>query len=426
MLKNIFFLLLPIFINAQGYISYFTGNTTNSITNPEFGVCLMGGASEHDEAMKWLLQKANGGDVVVLRSSGSDGYNNYLFSELGVSVNSVETLIITSVAGATNPYVLDKVANAEMIWFAGGDQWNYVSFFKNNALEDLLNQHINVKNAPIGGTSAGMAILSGKYFSAQNGSITSSQAMNNPYHPNITLGYDDFLSVPFLEDVITDTHYDNPDRRGRQSTFIARFKNDINLDVKGVAANEYVAICIDENGKARVFGEYPVYQEYAFFVQANCSNPNSIENIQSAQPLTWNYGGQALKIYKVPGTMTGDYFFDLNDWQSGSYFGGNWEHWSVNNGIFESVTGTPPDCSLTSIDFNNSNFQVVPNPILSSFSVSGFTSALISLYDLQGRLIFQKQITNNEIIEIKHLQSGVYIIQIKEENKIQTNKLIKK
>ena len=161
-------------------------------------------------------------------------------------------------------------------------------------------------------------------------------------------------------------------------------------------------------------------------MQANCSNPNSIENIQSAQPLTWNYGGQALKIYKVPGTMTGDYFFDLNDWQSGSYFGGNWEHWSVNNGIFESVTGTPPDCSLTSIDFNNSNFQVVPNPILSSFSVSGFTSALISLYDLQGRLIFQKQITNNEIIEIKHLQSGVYIIQIKEENKIQTNKLIKK
>lgn len=426
MIKKLLFLFTPFFLNAQGYTSYFTGNTTNITTNPEFGVCLMGGATEHDEAMKWLLQKANGGDVVVLRSSGSNGYNNYLYSQLGITVNSVETLVITSVAGATNPYVLDKVANAEMIWFAGGDQWNYVSFFKDNALEDLLNHHINVKNAPIGGTSAGMAILGGKYFNAQNGSVTSSQAMNNPYHPNVTLGYDDFLTVPFLEDVITDTHYDNPDRRGRQSTFIARFKNDFNFEVKGVAANEYVAICIDENGKARVFGEYPAYQEYAFFVQANCSNPNDIETIQSGSPLTWNYGGQALKVYKVPGTMTGDHFFDLSNWQSGSNSGGTWEHWSVNNGVFASVAGTPVDCSLATNNFDISNFQVVPNPMSKSFSVNGISFAQISLFDMQGRLVLQKQNTNQEIIETNQLLSGIYTIQIKEGNKIQTKKLSKK
>jgi cyanophycinase-like exopeptidase len=157
MLKIIGLILLPYFAIAQGYTSYFTGNTNNIVTNTDFGICLMGGATEHDNAMRWLLQKANGGDVVVLRSSGSNGYNNYLYTDLGVAVNSVETLVITSIAGATNPYVLDKVANAEMIWFAGGNQWNYVSFFKNNALEDLINNHINTKNAPIGGTSAGMA-----------------------------------------------------------------------------------------------------------------------------------------------------------------------------------------------------------------------------------------------------------------------------
>lgn len=92
-----------------------------------------------------MLEKANGGDVVILRSSGSNGYNDYFYSQLGVAVNSVETLVITSVAVATNPYALNKVANAEMIWFAGGDQWNYVSYFKDNALEDLLNHHINLK-----------------------------------------------------------------------------------------------------------------------------------------------------------------------------------------------------------------------------------------------------------------------------------------
>ncbi|MBN8565335.1 MAG: T9SS type A sorting domain-containing protein [Flavobacteriales bacterium] len=426
MIKKLLFLLTPFFLNAQGYTSYFTGNTTNITTTPEFGVCLMGGASENDEAMKWLLQKANGGDVVVLRSSGSNGYNNYLYSGLGVTVNSVETLVITSVAGATNPYVLDKVANAEMIWFAGGDQWNYVSYFKNNALEDLINNHINIKNAPIGGTSAGMAILGGKYFNAQNGSVTSTQAMNNPYHPNITLGYDDFLSVPYLTDVITDTHYDNPDRRGRQSTFIARFKSDFNFDVKGIASNEYVAVCIDADGKARVFGDYPAYQEFAYFLQANCNNPNPIENIQSGQPLTWNYNGQALKVYKVPGTMNGQHFFDISDWQNGNNSGGSWEHWSINNGVFSSSAGTPIQCVLGVNDSLLNEIQVFPNPFSDHFSVKEIELAKISIFDAQGRVVFEKEKYVGEILNFSHFNSGIYFIRVEVDNQIYTKKIVKK
>ena len=150
---------------------------------------------------------------------------------------------------------------------------------------------------------------------------------------------------------------------------IVLFFNDFNFDVKGVAANEYVAICIDVNGKARVFGDFPAYQEFAFFVQVNCSNPNPIENIQIGQPLTWNFNGQALKVYKVPGTMNGNNFFDLSNWENGLNSGGTWEHWSVNNGVFASFPGTPIDCSLTANNFEISNFQVVPNPFLTNFSV---------------------------------------------------------
>ena len=54
----------------------------------------MGGATEDDNAMIWFLERSNGGDILVLRTSGSDGYNNYLFSELGVNVNSVETIVL--------------------------------------------------------------------------------------------------------------------------------------------------------------------------------------------------------------------------------------------------------------------------------------------------------------------------------------------
>jgi hypothetical protein len=38
----------------------------------------MGGASEDDNAMKWFLQRANGEDIIILRTSGSDGYNAYI------------------------------------------------------------------------------------------------------------------------------------------------------------------------------------------------------------------------------------------------------------------------------------------------------------------------------------------------------------
>ena len=71
---------------SQTYTSYFTGNTNDLVTLPVGGMCLMGGATEEDEAMKWFLERAEGGDVLVLRTSGSDGYNDYMYSGLGVTI----------------------------------------------------------------------------------------------------------------------------------------------------------------------------------------------------------------------------------------------------------------------------------------------------------------------------------------------------
>lgn len=67
-----------------------------------------------------------------------------------------------------------------------------------------------------------MAILGEAYFDALQGSVTSSEALSNPYDPLVSIGRNDFLRVPFLKRVITDTHFDNPDRRGRHFTFLAR------------------------------------------------------------------------------------------------------------------------------------------------------------------------------------------------------------
>lgn len=428
----LFFCWLPFVGFSQGYTSYFTGNATDVVTTPEFGVCIMGGATEHDNAMKWLLEKANGGDVVVLRSSGSNGYNDYLYSELGITVNSVETLVITSVAGATNPYVLDKVSKAEMIWFAGGDQWDYVSYFKDNALEDLINYHVNVKQAPIGGTSAGMAILGGKYFSAQNGTVTSAQALGNPYHPNVALGgYDGtpvstFLNVPFLTNVITDTHYDNPDRRGRHATFIARFRNDFGANVYGIACNEYVAVCIGSEGKAKVFGDYPNYQEFAYFIQANCNIGNTIGNCQSGQPLTWNFDGQALKVYKVPGTMNGTNYFDVSNWQFGMNSGGSWEDWGISNGVLNVTTsGIPVNCTLGNDDFESDSFEITPNPFQDFISFESEIKGTVEIYDGIGKRMFYSENFFGNSIDTSKYPTGLYFLRITSDNTALTKKLLK-
>ena len=89
----------------------------------------MGGGTDNDDAIKWMFQKAGGGDVVVLRSAGTDGYNTYMYSELGVPVNSVETIIIDTRAKASIAAIATKIRNAEALFIAGGDQATYVSYW---------------------------------------------------------------------------------------------------------------------------------------------------------------------------------------------------------------------------------------------------------------------------------------------------------
>ena len=78
---------------AQAFTVYNTGAEVDGAFQASGGVCLMGGASESDDAMTWFLERAGGGDVLVLRASGSDGYNNYIYSDLGVDIHRVTTVV---------------------------------------------------------------------------------------------------------------------------------------------------------------------------------------------------------------------------------------------------------------------------------------------------------------------------------------------
>lgn len=424
MKKNALLLLLMTHVVlAQNYTEYATGSSMDIDTNHQFGICMMGGASENDNAMIWFLEKANGGDVVVLRASGSDGYNNYMYSELGVTINSVTTFVIHNTAGALDPYVLDKVGKAEAIWFAGGDQFDYVSYFKDNVMEEVLNQFINEKQGVIGGTSAGMAILGSAYFSAENGTVTNAQALSNPYHNRMTLGYNDFLEIPFLENVVTDTHYDDPDRRARHATFLARYATDNNLRAFGIACNEYTAVCIDDDGRAYVFGEYPDYPEYAFFLQSNCTTEFMPETCVDGQPLTWNRGGEAVKVAKIPGLINGDNYIDLTNWTNEQ--GAIWENWFVDNGVFSTELTSNPECDLLGVSsVDTMDVFVYPNPFHSEITIMSQGQEFeFVLYDVLGKR--QNVVVTENSISVEHLDVGVYFLVVSDSQTSETFKLLK-
>lgn len=219
-----------------GEFAMITGDAANVETTTQSGFVLMGGSTDVDEAIAWMIERSGGGDFVVIRATGTDAYNNYIYG-LG-TVNSVETIIINSVSKANKTNIENKIKNAEALFIAGGDQYDYVKYWKNTKVENAINYLINTKKVPVGGTSAGCAILGDVYFSAQFGTVTSSQALNNPYSQKVALGKNDFVNIPILAQTITDTHFDNPDRRGRATTFLARMVQDWNYNAKGIAVEE--------------------------------------------------------------------------------------------------------------------------------------------------------------------------------------------
>jgi cyanophycinase-like exopeptidase len=423
--------ILAIFLSSlcftsygQTYTSYFTGSTSDLDTNGQGGICMMGGATEQDDAMAWFLERANGGDVLVLRASGSDGYNDYMFNQLGVILNSVETIVCNSAAASNEAYVQQAVQEAEAIWFAGGDQWDYISYWRATAIDTLINQNLANGGLVIGGTSAGMAIQSGHYFSAENGTVTSAQALANPYHNNITVDNTPFLNNPILADVITDTHYDNPDRKGRQVTFLARMIETNPFMAKGIACNEYVAICIDENGIAKVFGEYPAYDEYCYFIQVNCNNSDTgigPETMQPSTNLEWNKQETALMVYKMPGTLAANNSFDLNDWSTAS--GGEWQRWWVENGVLMEDTGYELDCTA-GIEQEVIDFSIYPNPSNDYLKVDA--SNLISsyaIYNLLGEIVSKGNVNSSVLeLDLDFLICGTYILELKDLNSNLTRK----
>ena len=91
-LSLLIFLLAANSAPAGSYQYFRIGNKDDVQTKPAVGIAMMGGGSDLDEAFRWLCQKGNGGDFLILRAAGNDDYNSYVNGLC--KLNSVATLII--------------------------------------------------------------------------------------------------------------------------------------------------------------------------------------------------------------------------------------------------------------------------------------------------------------------------------------------
>lgn len=240
----------------QGYQYFLAGNAADVSPKPTAGVLLAGGGKDVDTAFTWFLKRANGGDAVVLRASGSDAYNPYFQSH--APLDSVETIIFKNESAVRDPFVLDKIRHAEVIFIAGGDQWNYIRYWANTPVAEALNDAIR-RGVPIGGTSAGLAVLGEFAFSAKHDTVTSPQALADPFDERVDI-YRGLLEIPALRCLITDSHFAKRDRMGRFLVFLARIKAESNCaTVRGLAVDERASVTLEDNGTATVHGEGAAY-----------------------------------------------------------------------------------------------------------------------------------------------------------------------
>lgn len=277
---------------------YLTGNAADVspvLAGPahDFG----GGGTDVDAALQWIIDQVRGCtscstkvDVVILRSTGSNGYNDYIYAMNGV--DSVETLVITSAKDANTAAVQTTIRNAEVVFFAGGDQCDYIRNFKGTLVETAV-ESVYGKGGGVGGTSAGTAIQGDFTYDACVGSILSSEALANPYHRYATFTYD-FFKWANLQNVVTDSHFVARDRMGRLLSFLARqIKDGKASSALGIGIQERTSVVVDRNGIATVLGEGPAY-----FVLAD----HMPETCQSGTPLTHSN----FKIWKVNANGTFD------------------------------------------------------------------------------------------------------------------------
>jgi cyanophycinase len=282
-------------------------------------MALLGGPPEGpppevDAAFAWLFAKSGWGRFVVIGADGSDEYGRYIYRDLPPPHPAcVETLIFTSRDAATDPAVVQTIRGADALFIQGGDQWDYVRMWKDTPVQQALHALLR-RGTPVGGSSAGLAVLGEFLFSARNDTVYSSEALADPYHECMTLDRalidSPNLGPPYayLRNAITDSHFHDRDRMGRMLAFLARLAQDGWAQApRAIAVDEMTAVLVEADGLATVVDNRP---ESSRGSACFLLGPGRPQTCLPGQPLTY----EDVSVYRIRASDR-DARFDLRTWQ---------------------------------------------------------------------------------------------------------------
>jgi cyanophycinase len=282
-------------------VRYWTGNAAD--VRPKLHgpvLILAGGGGDVTAAMQEAIDRVRGCkdcdtkiDIVVIRASGAEGYNPYFMAMNGV--DSVVSMVITDRETSSRADVVDLVRDAELVFFAGGDQCNYIRWIKDTPVADAV-KRVYRRGGAVGGTSAGLAIQGEIVYDAcPSQSAKSAEVLADPFHVDVSLSRGFFSWKP-MRGVITDTHFQQRDRLGRLVTFLARSYG--GKPLRGLGVSEGTVVLVNGNGAATVLGKGP-----AHLIRADAP-----ARVERGQPLDYN----SVRVWRFESGAT----FDMQQWPS--------------------------------------------------------------------------------------------------------------
>ena len=284
---------------GYGYRSWLKGDPTDVRVTTMPGVMLEGGRADRRDAWAWFLQHAGYGDILILCATCDAAYNPYVMSTH--AVDSVQTLKLTKRRAAFDPFVLASMQSADGVFIAGGDQSDYVRIWRDTPIAAAIDALI-ARGGPVGGISAGLAVLGNFVFAAQKNTITSKRALLDCFNHKITLRRD-MLQVPDLVSTIADSHFSQRGRLGRTLTFMARtIRDGWTTDAKGIGVDEATALLVEGDGSATVIGAGA-----AWFIRMSADDVRTCER---HRPLETRF----VPVHVVSKGDT----FDLASWSGGA------------------------------------------------------------------------------------------------------------
>jgi len=191
----------------------------------------------------------------------------------------------------------------------------------------------------------------------------------------------------------------------------------------GTAYDTGMSVSTDAIGNVFITGIY--YSPTITFGITTLTNANNVADIFIVK---YDASGNVLWAKSAGGTGYDEGYAVSTDTSGNVFLTGNFGSPNINfgtttltnadtTGSFRDIFIAKLDGTTGTNDIKNSNIKIYPNPTNNIINIEGLTkneNNTIQIFDVQGKLVITKNITEKGTIDLSELNKGVYVIKIGE------------